>query len=49
MMEMMERTRSVTPDLQLPSTAGLREASHNRAAIAGASEPNHTVNCEMDH
>ena len=32
-----------------PSTAGLREASHKRTAIAGVSEPNHTVNCEMDH
>ena len=32
-----------------PSTAGLREASHKRTAIAGASDPNDIVNCEMDH
>ena len=32
-----------------PSTAGLREARHKRIAIAGASEPNQTVNCENDH
>ena len=32
-----------------PSTAGLREASHKRTAIAAASDPNDIVNCEMDH
>jgi hypothetical protein len=30
------------------STAGLKEASHERTTIAGASYPNHTMNCEME-